>query len=504
MENSRRLSVTGAAAVCILYTVLRVWGLADSCLWFDEIFSIHAAEHDWAGLFSFVAQDLIHPPLFYVLLKLWITLGGENLYWLRLLPVLFAVLSLAPFYLLCRELKLRTPAISVALLLLAVNGALIKYSQEIRMYSLLLFISLVSIWLFSRFFYRGKNIWLLSLVNILLVYTHYFGWFVIAAELSAIFVFQRIKIRHVLIMLGIDLVAFVPWLWAVWDAARSGADVAQNIGWIEAPGFRSIFDLVLDLVEPIYFQQSSTDASSHLFITLPLLLIAAGAAIIYAAGSKDRDDGKALVLMLVLSLVPVLSAFVLSWLFPVSIWGSRHLIIVFAPVSIAFALLLTDIEAKAIRYALLGSVFVAATAAFVIKVRTPKPEFIWCAWEKAAPQITANGTRELYVFEDLTAYHLWFATRDLPAAPRIFKVVGIDGVVEDKAYFLPRGFDDVARVNVDEINSPNITVAFRASVFDASKPPIRNFIVAGYAIADRTTYEAAGQNAFVVVLRKGN
>ena len=52
-----------------LYAVLRLWHLTDSCLWFDEIFSVHAARHDWLGMIGFVAADLIHPPLFYLLLK---------------------------------------------------------------------------------------------------------------------------------------------------------------------------------------------------------------------------------------------------------------------------------------------------------------------------------------------------------------------------------------------------------------------------------------------------
>ena len=64
--------------VCAAYVVLRLWHLTDGCLWFDEIFSVHAAEQTWSGMWSFVAQDLIHPPLFYALLKLWIGVGGEG------------------------------------------------------------------------------------------------------------------------------------------------------------------------------------------------------------------------------------------------------------------------------------------------------------------------------------------------------------------------------------------------------------------------------------------
>ncbi len=185
-EITKRQNALIIALICGFYVALRFWGMTDSCLWFDEIFSVHAAEHPWDTIISFVAKDLIHPPLFYLLLKLWIPLAGESVFWLRLLPVVFSILALFPFWMLCRELKLKPPAIIVAISLFAVNGSLIKYAQEVRMYSLLLFLSLVSIWLFSRFYFRGKNFWLLTAVNILLIYTHYFGWLVIIAEVVAI------------------------------------------------------------------------------------------------------------------------------------------------------------------------------------------------------------------------------------------------------------------------------------------------------------------------------
>src|SRR5687768_7886557 len=81
----------------IVFVVARFWQLTSSCLWFDEIFSVHAARHGWAQLFSFVAADIIHPPLFYVLLKLWTGIGGESLLWLRLLPAITSIAAIVPF-----------------------------------------------------------------------------------------------------------------------------------------------------------------------------------------------------------------------------------------------------------------------------------------------------------------------------------------------------------------------------------------------------------------------
>src|SRR4029079_11274483 len=101
----------------VVYVVVRLWRLTDSCLWFDEIFSVHAAEHSWTGLWSFVGQDLVHPPLYYLLLKIWISIGSESVLWVRSLTVLFSIAALIPFYFLCRSLQLSRLALLTAMFL---------------------------------------------------------------------------------------------------------------------------------------------------------------------------------------------------------------------------------------------------------------------------------------------------------------------------------------------------------------------------------------------------
>src|SRR5215213_9018851 len=185
-----------------LYVAARLWRLTASCLWFDEIFSVHAARHTWAGLWHFAAADLIHPPLFYALLKLWAAAGGESLQWLRLFPALAAIVALVPFLLLARGLRLGAQETTLALLLAAANGYLVKYAQELRMYSLLLLLALTSLWLFARFNNsedgrprRGTLVGL-TFVNLLLVYTHYYGWLVVACE--AVYLCLRARRRGLL------------------------------------------------------------------------------------------------------------------------------------------------------------------------------------------------------------------------------------------------------------------------------------------------------------------
>ncbi len=469
----------------MVYIALRVWGLADSCLWFDEIFGVHAAEHAWREMFWFIAQDLIHPPLFYVLLKVWIAVGGDGLVWLRLFPVFFAVLSIAPFLYLCRELKLGRLTILVAFILFAVNGSLIKYAQEVRMYSLLLFLSLVSIWLFSRFFIKGKSFAALVLVNILLVYTHYFGWLVVGAEVFAIVLFQRIKIRQTLLLFGITFLSFVPWMIAVYRAASGGSSVGQNIGWIERPGISAIFTFIFDLIEPFYFQMNSAEPGSLYFISIPLLLLIGIAKVAYLFQWLSFEEKKNTYLLEVMIGMPIATALILSWVMPYSVWGSRHLIIVYAPLLILTAIFLTELTNAIARNIVLGIGGLLLVISFAIYAANPAQEQPWCSWEKAAETIAqtetvdASAVTPVYAFEDLSAYHLWFALRR-DQRFRVFKVEGIEGIAEDKAYFLPRGFDGVEKIEMENVEKQPSFIVFRDSELDSRREPLKAFSYRGF------------------------
>ncbi|HLL99479.1 MAG TPA: hypothetical protein VK400_00355, partial [Pyrinomonadaceae bacterium] len=414
MNQSEKKWLIVAGLVCLIYAALRFWNLTASCLWFDEIFSLHAAGRDWQGLFGFVAQDLIHPPLFYVLLKLWVGVtGGETLFWLRLFPVFFSLLALAPFILLCRELRLSPATVALALTFFAVNGSLIKYAQEIRMYSLLLFFALVSYWLFARFLNSGKGLIFLLIANVLLVYTHYFGWFVVFSEACAVAVLQREKLKHILFVSGAVFLSFTPWIYALRQAAKINADVGQNIGWMRKPDLRAILQFVYDLFEPVYFQQSNADVRAILLLTVPIILVGGVAFVFRLANLKNesREEKRNFILLVIFTAAPLLLAFAASWISPYSIWGTRHLIIVFAPFAILLADAFSKINVSQLRMPALGLVFLLIGGAFVLQARQPQPNFIWCAWENLALDLRPEKQARIYVFEDLIAYHFWFALR---------------------------------------------------------------------------------------------
>src|SRR5690349_17679300 len=125
------------ALVALLFAALRLWNLTAYGLFSDEVFSAETAHRAWPQMHWAIIEDVVHPPLFYYLLKAWI-IATDSLLWMKLFPVAFALLAIIPFVLLCRELRLGAATINLALFMMAVNEYLVGYAQELRMYSLLM------------------------------------------------------------------------------------------------------------------------------------------------------------------------------------------------------------------------------------------------------------------------------------------------------------------------------------------------------------------------------
>jgi 4-amino-4-deoxy-L-arabinose transferase-like glycosyltransferase len=493
----------------------RLWGLTASCLWFDEIFSVHAARHEWSRLLGFVAADIIHPPLFYALLKLWISIGGESLFWLRLFPVLSSIAVIVPFFLLCRELRLGSTEIRLSLLLMAVNGYLIKYAQEVRMYSLLLFFTVCSLWLFIKFVkatHARKQLLALSALNLLLVYTHYYGWLVIAAEAAFLLLWDRDKLPDFSIVVAVLLLCFSPWVYAVTLAADQGKGLAQNIGWVPRPRLADVTQFFALLNAPFYFRQSSNQvvyARWGLLAGLVIFGLPLGALAWrlvrerYQQGEQSLSAPKTLFLF---SVLPLSLALLASWVLPHSIWGTRHLIIVAVPYLLLAAIALDRLRPEWLRItlSLLLScwLFLAATGMLLQRRDT----YIWCAWDPLSLEMIQrqrNPTEviTIYAFEDLVAYHLWFALEESDRGKfKVGLIKGVPGVQEDPAYFLPRAFSDITMQDLSALNEKHIWIAFRDTDFNEQGPPLKTLKDRGYEVREVLQVEASGQRAFLVEL----
>lgn len=524
-----RASLVALFFVVLLYVAARLWRLDATCLWFDELFSVHAARHSWGEMLRFVATDLIHPPLFYALLKIWIAIGGESLAWLRLFPALTAIAAMSPFLLLARELRLRAWETNVALLLLAANGYLIKYAQEVRMYSLLLLLALTSLWLFAKLLraetsMKGALLLALFAANLPLIYTHYYGWLVVVAEAIFLALHKRGKLASFLLMVAALAVCFAPWVYACLAAAsEAGGGLAQNIGWQTRPRAGEMWQLLALFHQPFYFRQSSAEPPyvrwgaplGFALLTAPalLLLLRAWKEKRASEDKREREDEQrergdeqreAPRLLFFFALAPVAFAFALSYALPQSIWGARHLIIAAAPYLLLAALALMRLRPVWLRIA--AFVILGGWLAFAALANGLRREeaLIWCAWEGLAAQARQAEVAEtpvnLYAFEDLVAYHLWHALGAAHESRFHVTVVKlVPGLKEDPAYFLPRRFDGVTLTDASAITGDRLWLAFRDTSLSEERPPLNLLRARGYRVEKIFETSAQGQRAFLVL-----
>ena len=132
----------------------------------------------------------------------------------------------------------------------------------------------------------------------------------------------------------------------------------------------------------------------------------------------------------------------------------------------------------------------------MLQASRPKANYIWCAWENLANDLDRNQPAKIYTFEDLVAYHFWFALHDSDQSFQVIKINNINGLQEDAAYFLPRGFDEIQKTK--EFAGERFYVAFRAQTFDESAPPLSSLKAEGYTIGTPQIVEAQGLKAFLV------
>jgi hypothetical protein len=128
------------------------------------------------------------------------------------------------------------------------------------------------------------------------------------------------------------------------------------------------------------------------------------------------------------------------------------------------AMLFDTFDKGVVRIALFVLLVVISTYALILQAKRSTPVYVWCAWEGIANDIVSKTPEtekaKIYAFENLVAYHVWFTMR---ASNRtaITAVKGVEGMHEDESYFLPRGFDEVERASVENVNADRAWLLFR-------------------------------------------
>jgi putative membrane protein len=154
-KKDRKLELIGLLGVVSGFLLLTLPTLAKASIWFDEAFSAYLIRYDFAKIWHLTSVD-VHPPLYYFALKIWSLIFGTSDFGLRSLSVFFGVLTLIfAFYLIKRIFKSTKTAL-LSMVMLAISPMFVRYSQEIRMYMMVAFLSILTVRAFYEI-YLAKN-----------------------------------------------------------------------------------------------------------------------------------------------------------------------------------------------------------------------------------------------------------------------------------------------------------------------------------------------------------
>jgi len=314
----------GLGALIAASLLLRTGALGVG-FWIDEGLSVGIADRPLLEIPGILRQDG-SPPLYYMLLNVWMAAAGRSEEATHALSVLFAVLAVpAAFW--AGSVAFGRRAGWIAAALVALNPFLTQYAQETRMYSLVVLLGLLACGSFARAFvvrepgvplHRG---WLaafaLSLAGSL--YTHNWALFLgiafgtvwLALTALASPAERRALLRDGLLAFGGVALLFAPWVpTLLYQAAHTGAP------WAKAPGLEQLLSVPARLL----------GEAGHVAF---LLAAGAGLATMLAGRGTSRLRAKGAFAVLAVGVLCVVLAWAASQVSPA--WAHRYLAIGVAP-----------------------------------------------------------------------------------------------------------------------------------------------------------------------------
>jgi len=205
--------------ILLVALAVRVYRLPAQSIWFDEWLHYNLLDspnwHTFYSLFLFIAPEQASAPAYYFLFYLSSFLLGIAPVFLRMLPVALGVASVYLLYYLGNRIKGGKAGL-IAASLMALSPQNSWYSQELRPYTLVVFLVLVSTIVMLRAGESRDRRWLLvhCTVNGLLVFTHLFAFLALVPQ--CVYLLVRTGIRRTIVwglvqgifVLGILFTAF--------------------------------------------------------------------------------------------------------------------------------------------------------------------------------------------------------------------------------------------------------------------------------------------------------
>ncbi len=307
----------------VLIVVGYLWSRASTLdYWVDEGIAVGISSHSFTSIPGILRQDG-SPPLYYLILHVWMAMFGSSEVATHLLSLGFALATIpaalwAGWSLFGRRVGWMFAA------LMALNPFLASYANETRMYTLLALLALLASATFAHAFVFRRRRYLpaFSLLLTLVIYTHNWGlFFGFAAGVAALVCagfdgFGRRVIIDAALAFGGAAFSYLPWLPSLLlQLAHTGTPFARTPTLLTARN---------ELMEVFGSREA-----------LVALGIGAVAGLAPVLRRPLKRDGRAVVALAILPVVVIVVAWLMSQ--EESVWQSRYLTVALAPIALVFA-----------------------------------------------------------------------------------------------------------------------------------------------------------------------
>src|SRR3954468_13365332 len=330
----------GLAVLVALSLVLRT-GQMHVHYWIDEGLSVGISSHGLTDIPGVLRLDG-SPPLYYLLLHVWMKVFGSFESATHALSLLFALATIPVAYWAGSSLFDRRIAWTLAGMA-ALCPFLTSYAQETRMYSLVALLGMLATAFFLHAFVYGRRGYRIpfGLTVAALLYTHNWSFFFIAGMLVALFFAwraaddRRALLRDAALAYGTAFVLYLAWGPSlIFQALHTGAP------WATPPSLKTL------LHAPDLLLGGAAGTA--------VLLLAGGAGLATLSQRSRREHDVLVPALVALAVLPIVSAWAVSQVSPA--WATRYLAIAVAPLLMLGAVGLS----RAGRLGIAGLVLLAA------------------------------------------------------------------------------------------------------------------------------------------------
>ncbi len=173
--------------------LLKRIGLTANSIALDEPFSIYVAQFDVTKIIQYLSSGN-NPPLFEIILHYWIKFFGVKASSVRFLPCLFSALTALYVFKITNHIATKRSAL-IAYCLFTFSNYELFFAHEARVYSLFTLLTCISFYYFFKIQKEvtRKNLLVFGVINLFLIYAHFFGFFVLFVQFVSVCFFKFLR-----------------------------------------------------------------------------------------------------------------------------------------------------------------------------------------------------------------------------------------------------------------------------------------------------------------------